>query len=899
MTLPLMPNPRQQFFGSDGKPLAGGKVYTYAAGTSTPKATYTDAAGTTPNTNPIILNARGEATVFWSGSYKVTVATSADVTIYTQDNVSGPDVGLRSDLAASTGAAAIGIAGGGTVQDLASIYANAVFSASYASVEAAHAAAVSAGKTYVVVNSAWALTGNFTATRQMVFALGFTVSCGAYTLNLSNGFIATDYQQIFTASEATKITLPFWQRLTPFHFGAKANYNGVADQGTDDGTALNAWASRLCWRVMPRGKYGTTKTVYWNGDNVQNGEVTPQFYGIRAEVDAEIIQRTDNIPVMTFYGSRGEWRFPKLSFMNDQATTNYSAIAALCAPTPGQAGGFHTSVIPYFHSVGGSCGLFFPRAISSTINAIAAAGATTVTVANAQTDFTGNYPWRVGMYVQIEMDSAYSGTTIWQSRITDIPTTTTLTIADALPVNTSVGKKIFVAPNKIASGSDTANTPTRFSNTWSYCYIERPTRFGFVDTGNGTHDVFDNLYVKDPRVSYYSQTITLQSAIYSYFRNGDRYGITNIEQFIFAGNAFDTYADSLTLGSIHFEGCKLTSTSSSGLLSGVVQSLSADLIQVQYCTMVTDDLGSATAGIFRPNIGSTTVAGGNRGIWNIGILDTGKNIITIGNGYVVRDASANRTIIQIGAWRRTRDSGFNPVDALSYANNIANILNIGGVLPSGLVAVKLDATCADLSSQGMQQISDRYKINKIAYADPSLSMTTATAGVWNETGATNLVSASGTTALSPLTGPNTIIEPGLSALEANKLRDGAAGGGVAGERPFFKCAVAQAAPAAVAAASRYLTGRQGGNNNTNLAFINFAAPHGFTVNQPVAIVDSSITQLNGNFKIVDVPSTTQLVVYCDSASAQGTSGSPITTGSITVQLRPTVDVFAFGDRYGF
>jgi len=38
----LTPSPKQQIFGSDGLPLVGGKIYTYAGGTSTPIATYTD-----------------------------------------------------------------------------------------------------------------------------------------------------------------------------------------------------------------------------------------------------------------------------------------------------------------------------------------------------------------------------------------------------------------------------------------------------------------------------------------------------------------------------------------------------------------------------------------------------------------------------------------------------------------------------------------------------------------------------------------------------------------------------------------------------------------------------------------------------------------------------------------
>jgi hypothetical protein len=51
----LTPTPKQQFLDANGNPLSGGKVYAYAAGTTTPLVTYTDAGGSTPNTNPVIL----------------------------------------------------------------------------------------------------------------------------------------------------------------------------------------------------------------------------------------------------------------------------------------------------------------------------------------------------------------------------------------------------------------------------------------------------------------------------------------------------------------------------------------------------------------------------------------------------------------------------------------------------------------------------------------------------------------------------------------------------------------------------------------------------------------------------------------------------------------------------
>lgn len=81
-------NPRKHFSDQNG-PLAGGKLYTYRAGTTTPLATYIDSTETTPNTNPIILDANGEASV-WLGSdtYKMVLTDANDVVLWTEDGVS-------------------------------------------------------------------------------------------------------------------------------------------------------------------------------------------------------------------------------------------------------------------------------------------------------------------------------------------------------------------------------------------------------------------------------------------------------------------------------------------------------------------------------------------------------------------------------------------------------------------------------------------------------------------------------------------------------------------------------------------------------------------------------------------------------------------------------------------
>lgn len=89
--------PVLQFFDNDGEPLNGGKIYTYAAGTLTPKATYTTAAASVEQPNPIILDSSGrvETTkVFYiDGSYDFVIKTSADVTIETiEDITTGQDL---------------------------------------------------------------------------------------------------------------------------------------------------------------------------------------------------------------------------------------------------------------------------------------------------------------------------------------------------------------------------------------------------------------------------------------------------------------------------------------------------------------------------------------------------------------------------------------------------------------------------------------------------------------------------------------------------------------------------------------------------------------------------------------------------------------------------------------
>ena len=98
----LTPSPKMQFFTAAGIPLVGGKLFTYASGTTVPLATYTDSTGNTANANPIILDSRGEANV-WVGPSRYTflLKDSLDNLIWSVDGVNTP-IGVQNTAIVAT-----------------------------------------------------------------------------------------------------------------------------------------------------------------------------------------------------------------------------------------------------------------------------------------------------------------------------------------------------------------------------------------------------------------------------------------------------------------------------------------------------------------------------------------------------------------------------------------------------------------------------------------------------------------------------------------------------------------------------------------------------------------------------------------------------------------------------
>lgn len=116
----LSPFPKFRALDSNGDPLAGGKLYSFEAGTSTPKATFTDQGAGTPNANPTILDPNGEADIWYDGNYKLQLDDSGDVNQWTIDNIEQFATTLNNTLSPAVDASAFQLEVSGTINEAAS-----------------------------------------------------------------------------------------------------------------------------------------------------------------------------------------------------------------------------------------------------------------------------------------------------------------------------------------------------------------------------------------------------------------------------------------------------------------------------------------------------------------------------------------------------------------------------------------------------------------------------------------------------------------------------------------------------------------------------------------------------------------------------------------------------------
>ena len=103
-------NPSNHAYILNGAALAGGKLRFKATGSDTLKNTYSDSALTTPNTNPVLLDADGipDSDIWLDGTYKVELLNSSDVEQWELDPVGTDSAGSPWTDWVSTQSYAIG-----------------------------------------------------------------------------------------------------------------------------------------------------------------------------------------------------------------------------------------------------------------------------------------------------------------------------------------------------------------------------------------------------------------------------------------------------------------------------------------------------------------------------------------------------------------------------------------------------------------------------------------------------------------------------------------------------------------------------------------------------------------------------------------------------------------------
>jgi len=218
-----------QFFTSTGAVLTGCKLYTYAAGTTTPVATYSSSNGSTAWTNPIVLDAAGRVPSggeIWltdGVNYKFVLKDANDVLIATYDNISG----INSNYIAFTNTQEIFTATAGqTVFTLANAYQPGTNSLSVF-VDGVNQYGSGAQYAYVETDST---TVTFNAGLHVGAEVKFTTTQqqGAGVTNASQ----VSYTPPFTNSVATNVQAKLAQIISVQDFGA------VGDGVTDDTTAI-------------------------------------------------------------------------------------------------------------------------------------------------------------------------------------------------------------------------------------------------------------------------------------------------------------------------------------------------------------------------------------------------------------------------------------------------------------------------------------------------------------------------------------------------------------------------------------------------------------------------------------------------------------------------------------
>jgi hypothetical protein len=221
-----------QFFDNNGQPLSGGAIYTYAAGTTLPQATYTSALGIQPHSNPIVLDSAGRVPggEIWLTDglvYKFVIETSTGALIGTYDNITG----VNSNFVNYTVQEEVQTATAGqTVFNLATINYTPATNSLSVYIDGVNQYV---GDSYLETDSN---TVTFTSGLHVGAEVKFTTAVQTTTGAVDASIVS--YNPPFTGSVVTDVETKLAQYVSVKDFGAVGD--GVADDTTEIQAALNS-----------------------------------------------------------------------------------------------------------------------------------------------------------------------------------------------------------------------------------------------------------------------------------------------------------------------------------------------------------------------------------------------------------------------------------------------------------------------------------------------------------------------------------------------------------------------------------------------------------------------------------------------------------------------------------
>ena len=222
-------------------------IYTYAAGTNTPLATYTSSTLATPNTNPVLTNSAGYAvngatiTGIWVGSscYKFVAKDSSAVTLFTQDNICDRGAVLKALLATSAGAGLIGFqpTGGTVPMTVASALNSFIIDSGFGTFSGACSSAAGLSKT-LMVTSLWSIPAGSYPCNVWFLASGKVRADVGAAVGFTGKITAPESQWIIDVTTNAGASISSFTSPPAY---IPANWFGpVGDDSTDNATRLAA-----------------------------------------------------------------------------------------------------------------------------------------------------------------------------------------------------------------------------------------------------------------------------------------------------------------------------------------------------------------------------------------------------------------------------------------------------------------------------------------------------------------------------------------------------------------------------------------------------------------------------------------------------------------------------------